>query len=575
MIDLRASALCLALLGLISPAPALSQSAVPAGRDYDVLIAAPDGNPIGITVFEPLQLPVGGSPLILLGHGFGLTRARELDNPDAVEGFVHGDVTTEAARRARQSGYYVISFDQRGFGQSAGNVTVMDPAIDGRNISAIIDWAQQHLSGLAYQDNDLVLGALGLSYGGGFQTIGSAVDARFDAIVPTASWYDLTYSLAPAGVPKTVWLDLLAPTGALTSGLRLEPYVYRAFLDSTLGAIPDTELQPFFQHSPRAYCEGRSELGLRPPQVSAFFVQGASDVLFNLNEAAALRQCWRRTGNDTRLLVVDQAHLLPLFQKSGSQVLFGVPMQAHCAGREYSVPQMMVDFLDEKLRGLKPENPVPDLCFSHDSGEGEVYADMPRGGRSFPMPDVSVLQGPAAQALGLAGSPPLPSVLDLLTGLPDRSLQLLSSALTGVTDPTRFAEVLGALASVAPAALVQDATAAGRFVPLTSVSRDGALDGIPTARLRLQGPADGLVFIGLGLQPAEGGRVELINDQVLPVTGTGERAVDLAGVSRRVHGGDTLGLMVYGFHPYFLNRSLLEVTPAAVTVSGQVSLPLR
>jgi hypothetical protein len=176
--------------------------------------------------------------------------------------------------------------------------------------------------------------------------------------------------------------------------------------------------------------------------------------------------------------------------------------------------------------------------------------------------------------LGLVGNPPVPALLDFLYTLPDRSLETLASALAGISDPARFASVLSGIVGLVPSGLVQDTAAAGTFVPLYTANAAGTLAGIPSASLDLEGPKDALIFAGLGLRPASGGRTELINEQLRPLVGPGQRVLDLVGVSRRVQAGDTLGLMLYGFHPYFLNRSLLQLAPAPVTVSGTVSLPL-
>ena len=83
------------------------------------------------------------------------------------------------------NGYFVATFDQRGFGESGGRANVQDPQIEGRDIKTLLDWAEGALTPhLAYLRGDPLVGGIGLSYGGGFQLIGAAVDPRFDALVP-------------------------------------------------------------------------------------------------------------------------------------------------------------------------------------------------------------------------------------------------------------------------------------------------------------------------------------------------------------------------------------------------------
>ena len=71
--------------------------------------------------------------------------------------------------------------------------------------------AKFHLMG------DPVLGAIGGSYGGGYQFVGALSEVRdrgatrFDALVPEITWFSLTESLFPQGVPRTEWAAALLP----------------------------------------------------------------------------------------------------------------------------------------------------------------------------------------------------------------------------------------------------------------------------------------------------------------------------------------------------------------------------
>ena len=68
-----------------------------------------------VQVMEPAELTAGESyPLVLHGHGYGGSR---------------DTAPSTFQQRLRDAGYYVISIDQRGFGESSGTVRVMSRAL--------------------------------------------------------------------------------------------------------------------------------------------------------------------------------------------------------------------------------------------------------------------------------------------------------------------------------------------------------------------------------------------------------------------------------------------------------------
>ncbi|MFC7517627.1 CocE/NonD family hydrolase [Herbaspirillum sp. GCM10030257] len=254
---------------------------------YDSTTVSLDGTVISFTVYAP-NIAVGNSaPLLLHGHGWGDKRAKNLDSTTYEAA---PDVTLQGAKLALDSGmqggkgptrgWYVISFDQRGFGESGGLANLMDPQLEGQDIKAIIDWAQSHLPRLAYRKNsaglsDPVIGAVGASYGGGFQTIGSGVDRRIDAIVPAATWHDLRYSLF--NHPKSEYLTLL--TGLGLKGGRVAPFYYQAVVDaSTKNQVSSDFSRRMYLHSPVSYCDGNSP-DMQAPGIPAFVTQASTDIL--------------------------------------------------------------------------------------------------------------------------------------------------------------------------------------------------------------------------------------------------------------------------------------------------------
>src|SRR5690625_4062019 len=162
------------------------------------------GDKLAITIMEPTTMEAGASyPLILHGHGYGGQRNKEAD------GF---------QQRLRDEGYYVISIDQRGFGESSGTVRVMSPDYEGQSLIALLDWAE-NLPGLArFADKKMVVGSYGGSYGGMYQYLLAAADPqeRLRVTAPDITPYDLGYSLSSHNVPKSFWAAGLAAMGELS-----------------------------------------------------------------------------------------------------------------------------------------------------------------------------------------------------------------------------------------------------------------------------------------------------------------------------------------------------------------------
>ena len=245
-----------------------------------------DDTKIAITVFKPASAGKKRVPVILHSHGWGGNRETE----------IAGDIDAFL-----DAGFGVVSIDQRGHGDSSGEANVQDPTKETEDIKAVID----HVAKLGWVKhdkdrsgkpipNDPVLGAIGISYGGGFQTmtvldeIADEGRTRFDAIAPEITWYDLPESLAPQKVPRTAWDLVLYAAGAEM----LPQYVHEA---NTWGAatgqwpdgtvygekvegVPDLDSE-FHKHGPVAFVEKGHKIN-----IPALVRQGASDNLFNLNQ---------------------------------------------------------------------------------------------------------------------------------------------------------------------------------------------------------------------------------------------------------------------------------------------------
>jgi ABC-2 type transport system ATP-binding protein len=274
----------LLLLALL-PTGATAQE--PGHSATDATVTNPDdGTTIAITIFKPAGASADSKvPVILHSHGWGGSRSKTV-----------GGVVQEFL----DAGFGVVSIDQRGHGDSGGQANVQDPTKETEDIKAVIDlvatldWVLQDGKGKRAVANDPVLGAIGGSYGGGYQTM-TALDeiadegrTRFNALAPEITWYDLPESLAPQKVARSAWNTLLYAAGASM----VPQYIHEAFAwGSSTGQWPDGTLfgQPvegvpdldseFHKHSPVSFVEK----GIRI-DVPVLLRQGASDNLFNLNE---------------------------------------------------------------------------------------------------------------------------------------------------------------------------------------------------------------------------------------------------------------------------------------------------
>ncbi len=540
---------------------------------FDQTLTAEDGEDIAFTVFTPENPNGQAKPLIIHGHGFGLSRIENFDSNNPVDGFVQDqEITVEIARRMwEEAGFYVISFDQRGFGDSTGTITVMDPDIDCRNISQIIDWAEANLANLGRRNNDPVIGAIGLSYGGGFQTVCGSTDKRFDALVPLATWSHLPYSLNPNGAPKNIWLDIL---GLVSMG-NLEPYLIQSFVEATTtGKINEETITKLAGHGARSFCQ--QQMGRSLSTADALFIQSANDVLFNINEAVENYECWKQNGRDSHLIIQGQGHILPPLQTAGELLLYGFDDTLYCGG-QLNTNDVIVDFLTSKLLKQSSSYTLPNVCYSRLAEQtGTTMNSVKYGGSAFITDTATVLPGASNALVTLLRTLPLQTVLSTLSELPAETSNVLTQVLTGLADPASLANYLDDIVNLLPKELLQQLTAPPQFIPLTTLEADQTLAGIPLANIVISGGngESNTLYIGIGRIPAEGGEPILINEQVLPIVGTGAQQIELIGLSEKVFAGDTLGVIVYGFHPYFLNVAALTQPPIPAEVVASIQLPL-
>lgn len=273
---MRAAALGLTAIAVLGTAPA-SNAAEHARTDGTV--RSFDGTSIAYTLFQPAGSSASAPvPLVLHSHGWG------------------GSRTKTGFGAWLDAGFGVLSFDQRGFGESGGKANVQDPQYEGRDVDAVVDlvsslpWvAKEARFSRRFGSADPWLFAIGGSYGGAYQTIGALTElrtvgaTRFDALAPEITWYDLPASLGPKRVVRSVWVSALFAAGVS----RVPTYVHEGYaVGVATGWLPDgtvpgtTDLvAEFAEHSPRAFADAGIRLDL-----PVLFGQGVTDNLFNLNQ---------------------------------------------------------------------------------------------------------------------------------------------------------------------------------------------------------------------------------------------------------------------------------------------------
>ena len=321
-----------------------------------------DGTEIAITVFKPKGATASDQvPVVLHSHGWGGSRETE------IAGTVKGLL---------DAGFGVVSIDQRGHGDSGGQATVQDPTKETEDIKSVIDYVasldwvrhDRDASGNVIAD-DPVLGAIGGSYGGGYQTM-TAFDeiadegrTRFNALAPQITWYDLPESLAPQKVVRSTWNTLLYAAGASM----VPQYIHEAFIwGSTTGQWPDGTLygekvaaapdldSVFHKHSPVWFVERGYRI-----DVPMLLRQGTTDNLFPLNEGLKIfdKALSDEAREDSYFVAFNGGHALPNAVPAGSPAAFelGGGVDA-CSG---NFDKLTIEFFKRVFNGGSTDGLLP------------------------------------------------------------------------------------------------------------------------------------------------------------------------------------------------------------------------
>ena len=542
-------------------------------QDTAPLIEAVPQSMVFFTLLLPKRCPNDRFPLILHSHGYGGSRQTKL----AEDGTLFPDHASfaaidELATALPYHGYAVLSFDERGQGQSqpqegGGYARLIAPQAETRDAQALLDWAYAHAAtySLATEPDsgipkDLVVGTLGYSLGGSFQLPLAALDERIDTIVPISAWHNLENSLAAGNAIKQswvqlIWLDAIIPSAGALLGTISTPAVRSLFskirlthpgarfirttdqLFSQLAAantrprpVSKEELTSILYGQGMGYMRNQEQAGqpwgfgerqARLRAVDALIIQGNRDTLFNVTEAYLNWRYFRQAGGDVRLMTMEGGHMNPVAgQMEGT---------ANC-GTLQGVPAILAWF-DAKLKGRR----------------SALYDSMPTVCLSV----AATTHAPLTPAVGLALDDLPVGVQDKPGGIPVVAQHIEASIAAQATRPV--------------------------FTPLTTITSDGQLlAGVPTiAKLTVHSAGfsahPAIAQIGVGIRRQR--QLILVDDQLTafvagsyttdPLVHEGD-PIMLPAIGEMLQQGDELGLLFY--------EQSLPYT-AVTTVPGGLNMP--
>jgi ABC-2 type transport system ATP-binding protein len=505
--------------------PPMGEQPLKAKR-YQIEVTSHDGLRIAATVWQP-QLAAGATaPLVMHTHGFGIQRM------DGVVGLYENVIPSGlVAKSLWQQGFWLITWDQRGHGGSEGVINVMEPDKEVRDVTTLLDWAEQNIPRLSRDaEGDIRVGMIGESYGGGVQLLASVKEPRIDAIVPITAWYDLAESLAPSDVPKGGWIKVLYLMGDWWNFRKLHPYLRENFALARDGIITDELKERYASHGLSYYCERGEQR-----KVDALIVQGFRDVLFDVGQGLKTRECLSAAGGDVRMIAQSGGHLLPMEQHSSSTPVWYWEKWLHCNGQRQRTNEVVGNWLAAKLTDAEP--PVlPQVCVSVKDW-GVALNQWPALHQEIAIPEVA-LKGKRSGSWRWLTAP-----ADWLVGWrTDKSLA------------GRYA---------AP----RDGRLRPAFVPLHTASNAEKRFGSPRLTLDFAGQTP--VLAALAVRREGSARPRPVNDQMVPVRPGAE--VIMPAVALALQPGDQLGLMLFSRHPQFNTLSLDFAD--GMTFTGAVSLP--
>lgn len=226
----------------------------------------------------------GAAPTILEGPGWA--GAGETDpNAPLVKGLT-------------DAGYNVVTWAPRGFGASGGIVSIDTPSIEGRDVSAMIDWVATQPWAQLDRPGDPRVGMAGGSYGGGIQYSTAIADHRLDALVPVVGWYSLTTALYKDDTFKQGWDSLLYGSGLAAANATppgLDQHITDAYNEgSKTGVLSAADAAWFAGRGPGA--------AVKAITTPTMVVGGTPDTLFPLDEDIKLYNTIKSGGAPVKMV---------------------------------------------------------------------------------------------------------------------------------------------------------------------------------------------------------------------------------------------------------------------------------
>lgn len=345
----------------------------------DALVPVTTGpdDDVSFDIDTRLYVPRGASatsrrPAVLMTHGFGLTK----DSTEVVA----------TARFLAAHGYLVLTYTSSGFGQSGGCVTLQSADWDVKNAMQVMDALLEPRNDVKRRGGRLVVGTIGGSYGGGIQLPLAAADPRIRASIVGRTWNALQYSLDPnnyvvpgdptgfshllnaQGVFKQQWTSLFYALGQAqpVQGNGGCPDAKAASGDpaetASIGACPGYRLELCETYSSLTasgdadetmrtlIARASAETFLPDVHAAVMLVQGQSDTLFNLNDAAATYTALKRQGTPVAMIWNSGGHGGYTSQPGECEAYDGVDRSVAEMDRCY-LPRRALGWFDHYLRG--------------------------------------------------------------------------------------------------------------------------------------------------------------------------------------------------------------------------------
>lgn len=308
---------------------------------------------------------------------------------------------------------------------------MQDPAFEGEDVIRVVD----HIASLDWVrktgPDDPMLGAIGGSYGGGYQFAGAFTEimktgrTRFDALAPQITWHSLNESLAPREVVRSTWVSALYAAGVDAHTTT----VHAGYVEGLVTGDWPAMMDEFFRDNGPAFHVAAG----RRLDIPVLMRPGISDNLFPLDEAIENfdRALTARARAKSLLVGYNGGHALPNAVPAGYAVA-GDACPDRLGGADVTdYDTLELRFFAENLQG------APRTL----TGHGRYHLMTAEGGcvsvesvaptASYPLPDfVTTTVTPhvvkiADGSLTVAGSPSVDALVTAL-GLDSRAFFALS-----------------------------------------------------------------------------------------------------------------------------------------------------